>query len=230
MEWLPAWLGSRYASLFAEFGSSPFTSDGAAPLIGGGSTARVALSKLAAAGYLTRRRLGRRVEYACADPYELAVPDPPVPQRELRAPLRRTVAGLWKLLGDDLLAVVLFGSAARGRAGPESDLDLLVVARNFSRRYGERVEALLPAKAGFQGPPVQFYPLRPEEVGEMRPLFLDILHEGRALFERGGFATRWMERMRSRLARAGCRRVELSDGTWFWDLKPDYRPGEVVEL
>jgi predicted nucleotidyltransferase len=30
-------------------------------------------------------------------------------------------------LGDDLVAVVLFGSRARGEAGPESDWDLLLI-------------------------------------------------------------------------------------------------------
>jgi hypothetical protein len=28
----------------------------------------------------------------------------------------------------------------------------------------------------------------------------------------------------------GSRRVYLADGSWYWDLKPDFRPGEVVEL
>ena len=26
------------------------------------------------------------------------------------------------------------------------------------------------------------------------------------------------------------RRIEMPDGSWYWDLKPDWRPGEVVDL
>jgi hypothetical protein len=32
------------------------------------------------------------------------------------------------------------------------------------------------------------------------------------------------------MAELGSRRVELADGSWYWDLKPDWRPGEVVDL
>jgi len=35
-----------------------------------------------------------------------------------------------RLFGDDLYAVLLFGSRARGEAGPESDVDILVVMRS----------------------------------------------------------------------------------------------------
>jgi predicted nucleotidyltransferase len=47
--------------------------------------------------------------------------------RELLRTLRQQLSGL---LGDDLHAVLLFGSCARGEAGPESDVDILVVMRS----------------------------------------------------------------------------------------------------
>ena len=36
--------------------------------------------------------------------------------------------------------------------------------------------------------------------------------------------------LRRRLAELGSRRIELADGSWYWDLKPDLRPGEMIEL
>ena len=36
--------------------------------------------------------------------------------------------------------------------------------------------------------------------------------------------------VRRRMAELGSTRVELPDGSWYWDLKPDWRPGEVVDL
>ena len=46
-----------------------------------------------------------------------------------RAALAAFVARLRQRYGDDVLRVVLFGSKARGDAGEESDLDVLVVVR-----------------------------------------------------------------------------------------------------
>jgi len=28
----------------------------------------------------------------------------------------------------------------------------------------------------------------------------------------------------------GSRKVILGNGSWYWDLKPDWKPGEVIEL
>ncbi|HHT9155447.1 MAG TPA: nucleotidyltransferase domain-containing protein, partial [Candidatus Tripitaka sp. YC43] len=53
--------------------------------------------------------------------------------KECKELLRRLILLLKGELGDELLAVALFGSVARGKAGKESDVDLLVVYE------GERV-------------------------------------------------------------------------------------------
>jgi len=42
--------------------------------------------------------------------------------------------------GSRLTSVVLFGSEARGQAGPESDIDLLVVLERLVGDYGEELE------------------------------------------------------------------------------------------
>jgi hypothetical protein len=39
-----------------------------------------------------------------------------------------------------------------------------------------------------------------------------------------------LARMRQRMRQLGSRRVHLPDGTWYWDLKPDFRFGEIVEI
>jgi predicted nucleotidyltransferase len=55
-----------------------------------------------------------------------------------REVLERFVEALREELGDELLAVWLYGSRARGEGHDESDLDVLVLTRN-GRRDRERV-------------------------------------------------------------------------------------------
>ncbi len=69
----------------------------------------------------------------------------------------------------------------------------------------------------------------PEEVARGSALFLDIVEDGRILFDREGFFAHFRERFRQRLSQLGARRVWIGSA-WYWDLKPDYRPGEVFEL
>ncbi|MFB3904718.1 MAG: hypothetical protein ACE15E_14805 [Acidobacteriota bacterium] len=41
--------------------------------------------------------------------------------------------------------------------------------------------------------------------------------------------TRQLRDLKDRLARLGARRV-WQGNAWHWDLKPDYKPGDVFEL
>lgn len=50
------------------------------------------------------------------------------------------------------------------------------------------------------------------------------------LFDPRGVLRRKLQSIRSRLRELGSRRIELADGSWYWDLKPDMRPGEIVTL
>jgi len=62
-------------------------------------------------------------------------------------PLAEVVRALKQGLGDNLVAVVLFGSQARREADPESDWDLLVLARRLPEKPLRRhfwLKELLP--------------------------------------------------------------------------------------
>lgn len=60
-----------------------------------------------------------------------------------RRTVRRLLAALEETLGDDLRAVWLYGSRARGeQPHGESDVDLLVIADGGDPRYGARVNEL----------------------------------------------------------------------------------------
>jgi predicted nucleotidyltransferase len=143
-----------------------------------------------------------------------------------------------EVYGERLTTVAIFGSAGRGTARPDSDLDLLLVADSLPngrmRRIDEfaavekRLSDLLAPEAG-AAPLLSPVLKTPEEVGHGSPLFLDMTEDALILFDRRSFFTQELDRLRERLAHLGARRIWLGNA-WYWDLKPDYRPGEVFEL
>ena len=69
----------------------------------------------------------------------------------------------------------------------------------------------------------------PEQATAGSPLFLDMVEDARILYDRNGFFAQRLSRLRNRLIELGSKRIWRGN-TWYWDLKPDFRPGEVFEL
>jgi predicted nucleotidyltransferase len=168
------------------------------------------------------RALAPRIPASLAEPF--------------RSALEAATAAWNADLGDRLISLVLFGSVARGQARPTSDIDLLVVAEGFPRSLADRRRPLLAswerARAARGLPAVEWNLVTksPEEARVRGPLYLDIVEDGILLLDRGGFFAEVLQGMRDRMRALGSRRVHLEDGSWYWDLKPGFRFGEVVEL
>jgi predicted nucleotidyltransferase len=133
---------------------------------------------------------------------------------------------------DRLWTVAVFGSVGRGTARPDSDLDCLIVADGLPTGRLARVtdfqavESLLPERDRQRLSPVF---KTPTEVEIGSPLFLDMIADARLLFDRDGFFGQRLARLRARLDRLGATRHWLGSA-WYWDLKPSYRPGDVIDL
>jgi predicted nucleotidyltransferase len=135
--------------------------------------------------------------------------------------------------GDGLVTVGVFGSRARGEAGPDSDLDILVVAQGLPKSRLDRQIVLLSLARGVSedfADLVAFVPLSPEEASRVQPFYLGMLSGHELLHDSGGFFGSVLDRLRRRLAELGSRRLVDEDGYEYWDLKPDWKPGDVVEL
>lgn len=157
--------------------------------------------------------------------------------------INQIVDSLKSRLGDGLISVVLYGSVARGDAGEGSDVDLLVVSDLFKDPYGDRFRlfqeienSLLLSEArrrlkrlGF-GTLISPVPLTREEIKGNPPILLDILVDGLILYDKDGFMEKHLRELDAKLKALNARRVQLPGGRWYWDLKPDYRLGEVVEI
>jgi hypothetical protein len=69
----------------------------------------------------------------------------------------------------------------------------------------------------------------PDEVERGSPLFLDMVEDARLLYDPEQFLAGYLDQLRARLQQLGARRVRLGNA-WYWDLKPDLKPGEVFSL
>ena len=156
--------------------------------------------------------------------------------------LNLTLSELLRNFGrDDVLSLTLFGSVARGEARPESDIDIFILYRGGEK---DPVEKFTRMMIPIEEENLEYRRLRTrgiyahispvfmtrEEVAEKPMILLDIIDHGKVLYDPQGELGRVMERMRYRLRKLGSKKIELPDGTWYWDLKPDWRPGEVIEV
>ncbi|MEZ8220288.1 hypothetical protein GG496_000455 [Candidatus Fervidibacteria bacterium JGI MDM2 JNZ-1-D12] len=131
-------------------------------------------------------------------------------------------------MGQRLLAVALFGSVARGQATEESDIDLLVVVNE--KPSNALQECLLVRRQ------VEPYPLRrispivttPEMLRQNFLILLDILDHGIILHDPEGVLGDLLSRLKRRLEEWGSKKVQLPDGSWYWQLKPDRKLGETL--
>ena len=142
--------------------------------------------------------------------------------------------------GTGLVSVALFGSVARRTARPDSDLDLFVVVEGLPRGHRARLETFDPVERGLAeelaglaraGVSVELSPVlrTPEDLKTASPLLLDLTEDAVILEDRGGVLALALDDLRRRLRRLGSCRIWIG-ARWYWDLKPDYRRGEIFRL
>jgi len=139
-----------------------------------------------------------------------------------------------------LVSLAVFGSVGRVTPRPDSDIDLLLVAEPLPDGRVPRVDEFqaverqmassldVARRAGLQ-PALSPVIKTPAEVTQGSPLLLDMTEDARILHDTDGFLESALARVRARLRELGARRIWMGNA-WIWDLKPDYRPGEIFEL
>jgi len=145
-------------------------------------------------------------------------------------------------LGEKLISTCYFGSAARGEASPESDLDVLVVADALPndlagrmrlacaiREKARKSEAGRSLRRAGRSTLISSIYLTPEEVRAHPPILLDVADHGVIWYDRDNFLTGVLTDIKHRLSELGARKVRAKKG-YYWILKPDRKPGEVIEI
>jgi predicted nucleotidyltransferase len=138
--------------------------------------------------------------------------------------LPEVVASLRQGLGEELIAVVLFGSRARGEADKASDWDLLVIARHLPKGTFERhlhLKSMVPVPWRGQ---TAILSRTPEEFeSHLASLFLDIALDGVILYDPDAYMAQRLASLKRLIKEQGLRRERMQrDLVWRWQRFPGF--------
>jgi len=145
-------------------------------------------------------------------------------ETQAQASLAEIIAALKQRLGDSLVAIVLFGSRARGEADEASDWDLLVIAHHLPDKAMERhivFKSMLPVE--WRGHVSMLAKTPPEFEARLPSLYLDIALDGLVLYDTGEYITERLARLRRLVQKQGLRRESTEhDLIWRWQHFPGF--------
>jgi uncharacterized protein len=139
--------------------------------------------------------------------------------------LNQALTALRQALGANLIAVVLYGSRAKGEAQDQSDWDLLIIAENLPEKSLARhfsLKRTLPtacrgAISLLAKTPVEFE-------ARVTPLYLDIALDGIILYDNKGYIASRLEKLKNLIAKAGLDRLSSKDGDVWKFSQPPSQP------
>lgn len=135
--------------------------------------------------------------------------------------------------GENLSAVALFGSLARGETGEYSDIDLLVVLRKLPPSLVERrrlvYRALAPIREKYHRDTTTIE-MEEGDVGQVTPLILNVASDGIVLYDKEGNLTEFLDKVRKSVEEVGLIRYRTRDGKYGWKLKETLKPGERFKI
>ncbi len=245
MPWLQRWLGQLYSKLYSRFERRPFTYPDALKVSEmPEAKLSVAFSRLHAGKALTIFKRTRPRVYRLLDPrsFLLTVSGEVTLQGVRQEQYIQLVYDTFRAVRSKttLVSFAVYGSVARGEAGPSSDLDILVVSDDFHGSLASRIDSLawvdgevsdelrLLRSHGYR-PSISLYPLRREEAERLPLLFLDLTEDASIIYDEAGFLAHTLSQLRARLQLMGARRVRKGN-RWYWDLKPSFRFGELIQI
>lgn len=152
----------------------------------------------------------------------------------------RLLSEIKSFYGERLISVAIYGSAARGTQRFDSDTDILLIVKDLPKGRMKRIrefdaveERIEPFLKSLEKDDINTYISvvikTPEEAERGSPLFLDMVEDAKILFDRNGFFNNVLTKLKIRLKELGSMRV-WKGNAWYWVLKPDYKPGDVIEI
>jgi hypothetical protein len=119
---------------------------------------------------------------------------------------------------------------------PIQELNLQDLPKSRFRRHdlfeeAEKAVEPMVEELWSRGLYVDFSPiiLDVEEAKRHRPLYLDMVMDTVIVFDKGDFFKKILDEIAARLRELGAERKRLGK-LWYWVLKKEYKPGEVIEI
>ncbi len=139
---------------------------------------------------------------------------------------QKVVAWLQALLRERLVAVVLFGSRARGDHRSESDWDLLVISRGLPENLWERSRVFVgPSQAVMEEGRLDLMAKTPEMFDDYLPaVYLDIALDAEVLYDPAGWAAERLAKLHLIMEKAGLYREQIPGVgfEWRWRVPPPF--------
>ncbi len=141
----------------------------------------------------------------------------------------------------NLISVVLYGSMARGEVTKDSDIDLLIISDNLPKERSRRQDIFMEMEKESDEEVKKIYEkwgcypyISPilktkDETRILSPLYLDMVTDAKILYDKDDFFKNVLEKLRLELKSLNARKITVGK-KWYWDLKPDYKFGEVIKI
>jgi len=141
----------------------------------------------------------------------------------------------------NLISVVLYGSMARGEITKDSDIDLLIISDNLPKERSRRQEMFMEMEKELDKEIKKIYEkwgcypyISPilktkDDARNLSPLYLDMVTDAKILYDKNDFFKNVLEKLRLELKSLNARKITVGK-KWYWDLKPDYKFGEVIKI
>jgi len=243
--WIPKWLGECYSKLFTRFREELFTFQQARESLSiSENKLAVAFSKLHSERILLTFDYGKPRLYRLLNPENFILLASETVKNLDKIPQERylrLVCDCFRQTSETLNveSLAVYGSVARGSATANSDVDILLISEDLRGSLGSRIRKLYSIEEALQCElgwlrkhsiytGLSFYPLRRDEAQRLPSLFLDLTEEAVILRDEKRFLERTLLELKMKLLALGARRVFVNKEQWYWDLKPDYKFGEMV--
>jgi len=143
------------------------------------------------------------------------------------------------LKSNQISSIALFGSIARSEGKLESDIDLILIFKGDRKKIQVEVLtgilALRESKEYKNLEKIGYYPeicplfLSMNELEGHPWILLDVIDHGIILQDKDHRLESELSKMKKKLIEFGTQKVMLPDGSWYWDLKPSLKLGEVFD-
>lgn len=129
-------------------------------------------------------------------------------------------------MGEELISFAIFGSTGRGRAKKESDIDILLIVKDKKRATRKYIETKLKTESFLFSSVI----VTEEGLKKNPYILLDIIEDGIIIYDRDRTLKKLIKTLKKILRKLGARRIWISKDKWYWDLKPTWKPGEIIDI